>query len=145
MAKFISTAPKKPKKSKVIIFLNVLIAILTALVIIMLISHGTNNMNGYYNRKFGDNYEQHELRNGNYAGLIYDYYYNGGSIGRVDKGSEDLAAVAEYAEAAFRKSAYEKAGDTERANVQNSRMEKAAAASGIYSPEITKIDELLKR
>lgn len=145
MAKYISTAPKKPKKSKVIIFLNVLIAILTALVIIMLISYGTNNMNGYYNRKFGDNYEQHELRNGNYAGLIYDYYYNGGSIGRVDKGSEDLAAVAEYAEAAFRKSAYEKAGDTERANVQNSRMEKAAAASGIYSPEITKIDELLKR
>lgn len=145
MARFISTAPKKPKKSKVIIFLNVIIAFLTVCVVIVLIGYGGNNMNSYYNRKFGSNYEQYELRNGNYSGLIYDYYYNGGSIGRVDKGSEDLAAVAEYAEAAFRKSAYEKAGDTERAKVQSSRMEKAEAAVGIYSPEIAKIDELLKR
>ena len=145
MARFISTAPKKPKRSKVIIFLNVIIAFLTVCVLIVLINYGGDNMNGYYNRKFGDNYEQHELRNGNYSGLIYDYYYNGGSIGRIDKGSEDLTAVAEYADAAFRKSAYENAGDTEKANVQSSRMEKAEAGAGIYSPEISKIDELLKR
>ena len=37
------------------------------------------------------------------------------------------------------------AGDTERANVQSSRMEEAEAGAGIYSPEIAKIDELLKR
>jgi hypothetical protein len=63
----------------------------------------------------------------------------------VNKGYEDLAAVAEYADAAFRNSAYEKAGDAEAAKIQRERMEKAASEAGIYSPEISKIDSLLSR
>ena len=145
MARYISRAPKKPKRSKVIIFLNVLIGILTAAVIITAVGYWSSNRNSYYDRKFGDSTTHYNVERGEYSELVYDYNYDGGSIGMVNKGYEDLAAVAEYADAAFRHSAYEKAGDAEAAEVQRERMEKAASEAGIYSPDLSKIDSLLSR
>ena len=145
MARYISRAPKKPKRSKVIIFLNVLIGILTAAVIITAVGYWSSNRNSYYDRKFGDSTTHYNVERGEYSELVYDYNYDGGSIGMVNKGYEDLAAVAEYADAAFRHSAYEKAGDAKAAGVQKERMEKAASGAGIYSPEMSKIDGLLSR
>lgn len=145
MARYISRAPKKPKRSKVIIFLNVLIGILTAAVIITAVGYWSSNRNSYYDRKFGDSTTHYNVERGEYSELVYDYNYDGGSIGMVNKGYEDLAAVAEYADAAFRNSAYEKAGDAEAAKIQRERMEKAASEAGIYSPELSKIDSLLHR
>lgn len=145
MARYISRAPKKPKRSKVIIFLNVLIGILTAAVIITAVGYWSSNRNSYYDRKFGDSTTHYNVERGEYSELVYDYNYDGGSIGMVNKGYEDLAAVAEYADAAFRHSAYEKAGDAEAAKTQRERMEKAASEAGIYSPELSKIDSLLHR
>ena len=145
MARYISRAPKKPKRSKVIIFLNVLIGILTAAVIITAVGYWSSNRNSYYDRKFGDSTTHYNVERGEYSELVYDYNYDGGSIGMVNKGYEDLAAVAEYADAAFRHSAYEKAGDAKAAGTQKERMEKAASEAGIYSPEISKIDSLLSR
>ena len=145
MARYISRAPKKPKRSKVIIFLNVLIGILTAAVIITAVGYWSSNRNSYYDRKFGDSTTHYNVERGEYSELVYDYNYDGGSIGMVNKGYEDLAAVAEYADAAFRHSAYEKAGDAKAAGVQKERMEKAASEAGIYSPELSKIDSLLHR
>ena len=145
MARYISRAPKKPKRSKVIIFLNVLIGILTAAVIITAVGYWSSNRNSYYDRKFGDSTTHYNVERGEYSELVYDYNYDGGSIGMVNKGYEDLAAVAEYADAAFRNSAYEKAGDAEAAKTQRERMEKAASEAGIYSPELSKIDSLLNR
>ncbi len=145
MARYISRAPKKPKRSKVIIFLNVLIGILTAAVIITAVGYWSGNRNSYYDRKFGDSTTHYNVEKGEYSELVYDYNYDGGSIGMVNKGYEDLAAVAEYADAAFRHSAYEKAGDAKAAGVQKERMEKAASGAGIYSPELSKIDGLLSR
>ena len=145
MARYISRAPKKPKRSKVIIFLNVLIGILTAAVIITAVGYWSSNRNSYYDRKFGDSTTHYNVERGEYSELVYDYNYDGGSIGMVNKGYEDLAAVAEYADAAFRHSAYEKAGDAKAAGVQKERMEKAASGAGIYSPELSKIDSLLSR
>jgi hypothetical protein len=145
MARYISRAPKKPKRSKVIIFLNVLIGILTAAVIITAVGYWSSNRNSYYDRKFGDSTTHYNVERGEYSELVYDYNYDGGSIGMVNKGYEDLAAVAEYADAAFRNSAYEKAGDAEAAKIQRERMEKAASEAGIYSPELSKIDSLLSR
>ena len=145
MARYISRAPKKPKRSKVIIFLNVLIGILTAAVIITAVGYWSSNRNSYYDRKFGDSTTHYNVERGEYSELVYDYNYDGGSIGMVNKGYEDLAAVAEYADAAFRNSAYEKAGDAETAEIQRERMEKAASEAGIYSPELSKIDSLLSR
>lgn len=145
MARYISRAPKKPKRSKVIIFLNVLIGILTAAVIITAVGYWSSNRNSYYDRKFGDSTTHYNVERGEYSELVYDYNYDGGSIGMVNKGYEDLAAVAEYADAAFRNSAYEKAGDAEAAKIQRERMEKAASEAGIYSPELSKIDSLLNR
>ena len=145
MARYISRAPKKPKRSKVIIFLNVLIGILTAAVIITAVGYWSSNRNSYYDRKFGDSTTHYNVERGEYSELVYDYNYDGGSIGMVNKGYEDLAAVAEYADAAFRNSAYEKASDAEAAKIQRERMEKAASEAGIYSPELSKIDSLLSR
>ena len=145
MARYISRAPKKPKRSKVIIFLNVLIGILTAAVIITAVGYWSSNRNSYYDRKFGDSTTHYNVERGEYSELVYDYNYDGGSIGMVNKGYEDLAAVAEYADAAFRNSAYEKAGDAEAAKIQRERMERAASEAGIYSPELSKIDSLLHR
>ena len=145
MARYISRAPKKPKRSKVIIFLNVLIGILTAAVIITAVGYWSSNRNSYYDRKFGDSTTHYNVERGEYSELVYDYNHDGGSIGMVNKGYEDLAAVAEYADAAFRNSAYEKAGDAEAAKIQRERMEKAASEAGIYSPELSKIDSLLSR
>ena len=145
MARYISRAPKKPKRSKVIIFLNVLIGILTAAGIITAVGYWSSNRNSYYDRKFGDSTTHYNVERGEYSELVYDYNYDGGSIGMVNKGYEDLAAVAEYADAAFRNSAYEKAGDAEAAKIQRERMEKAASEAGIYSPDLSKIDSLLSR
>ena len=145
MARYISRAPKKPKRSKVIIFLNVLIGILTAAVIITAVGYWSSNRNSYYDRKFGDSTTHYNVERGEYSELVYDYNYDGGSIGMVNKGYEDLAAVAEYADAAFRHSAYEKAGDAKAVKIQRERMEKAASEAGIYSPELSKIDSLLHR
>ena len=146
MAKrFVSRAPKKPKRSKVIIFLNVLIGILTAMLLFAVIGVLGDNRDSYYNRKFGDSSSGYALDRGDYADLLYTYEYDGGSIGRVNKGYEEVAAVAEYAKAAYRRGAYEKAGDTGKAAAQAQRMEKAAAGVGIYSPEPDKIEKLIDR
>ena len=146
MAKrYISRAPKKPKKSKVIIFLNVLIGLLTAVVLLTAIGFWNSNRDSYYDRKFGDSSDYYALVRGNYADLLYQYGYDGGAIGRVNKGFEELAAVAQYADAAFRCSAYEKAGDGSAVKTQKERMEKAASGVGIYGPELSKIDSLLNR
>ena len=148
MTRFISSAPKKrnkPKRSKVIIFLNVLIGLLTAAVLIAAAGYWNSNKNSYYDRKFGENYDYRSLEKGDYADLLYQYHYDGGSIGRVNKGYEDISAVAGYADAAFRRGAYEKAGDEKAALTQKERMEKAASAVGIYEPELSGIDRLLNR
>ena len=145
MARYISRAPKKPKRSKVIIFLNVLIGILTAAVVITAVGYWNSNRNSYYDRKLGDTTTHYDVERGEYSDLVYEYYYDGGAIGMVNGGYEDIAAVAEYADAAFRHSAYEKTGDAEAAKIQRERMEKAASKAGIYGPEMAKIDSLLSR
>ena len=145
MARYISKKSRKPKRSKVIIFLNVLIGILTAAVVIAAVGYWNSNRNSYYDRRFGDSTTHYDVERGNYSDLVYEYNYDGGSIGMVNKGYEDLAAVAGYADAAFRHSAYEKAGDAKAAGTQKERMEKAASGMGIYSPEMSKIDSLLSR
>ena len=145
MARYISKASKKPKKSKVIIFLNIVIGMLTAFVIFFLIGFFSSGGNDYYSRKFGDSFTSSSIERGQYAQLINEYNSDYGAIGSVNSGYEDAAAVAEYAAAAFRYKAYLQSGDSERAVVQKQRMEKAAAEVGIYEPELSKIDSALDR
>ena len=143
MARYISKASKKPKKSKVIIFLNIVIGMLTAFVIFFLIGFLSSGGNDYYSRKFGDSFTSSSIERGQYAQLINEYNSDYGAIGSVNSGYEDAAAVAEYAAAAFRYKAYMQSGDSGRAEVQKQRMEKAAAEVGIYEPELSKIDSAL--
>lgn len=145
MAKYISRAAKKPKKSKVIIFLNIVIGLLTAVLLITLVSFLSDINDTYYNRKFGDSLTSRYIERGDYADLVNEYLYDYGTIGMVNDGYEDAAAVAEYADAAFRYNAYEKAGDTVRAAGQKARMDDAAEKVGIYEPELSRIDDILTR
>ena len=142
--KYVSWAPRQPKKSKVIIFLNFVIGILLAVLLIVLMVRLSDRGSSYYRRVFGDGYEHYSIEKGEYAELIDEYIRYGGILGRVNKGSEEPAAVAEYADSAFRYNAYEYVGDTERAARQKQRMEKAADAMGIYMPEAAKIDKCLQ-
>ena len=147
MTKYVSTAPKKPKKSKVLIFLNIIIGILTAAVILRLVIfiYSERDRNGYYNRAFGDSSVMYSIERGKYAELVDRYIYDRGVIGMVNSDYEDMAAVAEYADAAFRYGEYSGSGDTKRAQRQKERMDKAAEKVGIYGPELEKIDSLLDR
>ena len=142
--KYVSRAPREPKKSKVIIFLNFVIGLLLAVLLIVLIARLSGSNNSYYSRVFGDGYEHYSIEKGEYAELIDDYERYGGILGRVNKGHEDSAAVAEYADSAFRYNAYEYVGDTERAARQKQRMENAVSSLGLYAPEAAKIDERLQ-
>ena len=139
--KYVSRAPRAPKKSKVIIFLNFVIGFLLAVLLIVFIARLSDSNNSYYSRVFGDGYEHYSIEKGEYAELIDEYERYGGILGRVNKGHEESAAVAEYADSAFRYNAYEYVGDTERAARQRQRMENAADAMGIYMPEAAKIDK----
>ena len=64
MARYISRAPKKPKRSKVIIFLNVLIGILTAAVIITAVGYWSSHRNRYDDRKFGESTPDYNVEGG---------------------------------------------------------------------------------
>ena len=83
MARYISKASKKPKKSKVIIFLNIVIGMLTAFVIFFLIGFFSSGGNDYYSRKFGDSLTSYSIERGQYAQLINEYNSDYGAIGRT--------------------------------------------------------------
>ena len=142
MARYISKAKRGPKKSKVIIFLNIVIGMLAALCIFMLIGFFTTDDSHYYNRGFDAYYISDYIHKGDYAPLLIDYYDD---YGMVEEGSEEEAALAEYADAAFRYNAYLQAGDSEMAAVQKARMDEAAKKVGIYEPELSKIGIALNR
>ena len=86
MARYISRAPKKPKRSKVIIFLNVIIGILTAAVLITAAGYWNSNRDSYYDRKFGDSTTHYDVEKGNYSELENEEHYDSGAIGLVNKG-----------------------------------------------------------
>lgn len=145
MARYISKSKRGPKKSKVIIFLNIVIGLLAALCIFMLIGFFTTDNSHYYNRGFDAYYVSDYIHKGDYAPLLIGYYDDFGILGMVKEGSEEEAALARYADAAFRCKAYLQAGDSERAAVQKARMDEAAKEVGIYEPELAKIDSALNR
>lgn len=145
MARYISKAKRGPKKSKVIIFLNIVIGMLAALCLFMLIGFFTTDNSHYYDRGFDAYYISDYIHKGDYAPLLIDYYNDYGILGMVEEGSEEEAALAGYADAAFRYNAYLQAGDSERAAVQKARMDEAAKKVGIYELELSKIGIALNR
>lgn len=142
--RYVSRAPKKPKKSKVVIFLNFVIGALMAILLIVCFTMTIGRNDNYYSRTFGDGYEHYTIERGEYAELISEYVRYCGILGRVNKGSEEAASVAEYADAAFRFRAYEYAGENEKAARQKQRMDEAVSSMGLYSPEAAKIDNFLQ-
>ena len=135
---------RKPKKSKVIIFLNIVIGILAVFIVFGMIGFLSSRRDNYYDRKFGGTTADYDLQQENYTGFLDSYYRDYGIIGMVKSGFEESAAVAEYADAAFRRSAYLKDGDAGAAARQEARMEEAAAKVGIYEPELARIDKILE-
>ncbi len=152
MAKYKRKNTAKPRRSKLLTALNVMIGIALALVLMAVIATLSDNLGSYYNRKFDESYSYYSLQNGDYAQLVEDYYDNWGIFGEIKSGSEELAAVADYADAAFRLSACEREGTADgRSIVDDSiltglreRMEKDREQMGVYLPEADKIDGMLR-
>ena len=90
MARYISKAKRGPKKSKVIIFLNVVIGLLAAFCIFMLIGFFTTDNDHYYDRGFDAYYISYTIDKGDYAQLLGDYYRDYGILGMVESGSRDM-------------------------------------------------------
>ena len=67
--KYVSRAPRAPKKSKVIIFLNFVIGFLLAVLLIVFIERLSESNYSYYSRVFGDGYEHYSIEKGEYAEL----------------------------------------------------------------------------
>ena len=109
MARYVQRkGAKMPRKSVLLIVLNILIGIeLAGILLILLTFRGTNN-DTYYNRKFHDQYSYYSIERGDYAELVNDYYNDWGILGRIKSGSEEAAALADYADAAFYRNAYDK-------------------------------------
>ena len=80
MARYISRAQKKPKKSKVIIFLNIVIGILVAFIIMGLIGFVGSMGDNYYTREFGDTMTSYSIDDGDYADLLNEYYSDYGNF-----------------------------------------------------------------
>ena len=93
MARYISKAKRGPKKSKVIIFLNVVIGLLAAFCIFMLIGFFTTDNDHYYDRGFDAYYISYTIDKGDYAQLLGDYYRDYGILGMVESGSEERERV----------------------------------------------------
>lgn len=143
MARYISRASKKPKKSKVLIFLNIVIGFLAAIAVIIVIGYLNESRDNYYQRSFGDSMTAYHIDRGAYGNLVEEYQDDRGVLGKVNENYEEAAALAAYADAAFRYKAYLESGESERAAAQKARMEEAAAGVGIYEPEIARIDRIL--
>ena len=67
MRRYVRTGPRKPKKSKVLIFLDIVIGILAAFSIFGMIGFISSRKDNYYNRRFGDTSTDYDLQNGNYS------------------------------------------------------------------------------
>ena len=155
MARYVQRkGAKGPRKSVLLIVLNILIGIELAGILLILLTFRGRNNNTYYNRKFDDQYSYYSIERGDYAELVNDYYNDWGILGRIKSGSEEAAALADYADAAFYKKAYDKtaaedgaaqdAAAAERAQKFAERMEKDREIMGIYLPEADKIDQKLR-
>ena len=132
MTRYKSTAPRKPKKSKVLIFLNIVIGILSAAVVFGLIGFFMSSGDNYYNRKFGDSSVSRDIENGEYADLLDMYYRDWGVLGMVNSGYEESAAVAKYAQAYGRgglRGRHLRAGDQPDQRDPESRPDRAVSKS----------------
>ena len=93
MARYISKASKKKKKSKVIIFLNIVIGMLAAFVIFFLIGFLSSEGDNYYSRKFGDSLTSSSIERGQYAQLINEYNSGDSERAAVQKQRMEKAAA----------------------------------------------------
>ena len=155
MARFVQRNPR-PRKSVLLIILNILIGIMLAVVVLCGIAFRINSRESYRYRKFDEQSSFYSIQRGRYADLVEDYYYYQGILGEIREGSEEAAALADYADAAFRYSAYEAALSGEqtalseegalrdRMQKQMKRMLTDRERAGIYAPEADRIDRMLQ-
>ena len=127
LVKATSTGPAE----KVLQILMGVAAIILVLSMLFMVARVRDDYEGVFRRSD----VEYVLRSGNYADLVHQYYSRHADTagkGRVEK---ELAAFAEYIEAAFIYHAAQEAGNTEKAARYRARMEEALAASGQYAAE----------
>ena len=132
----------KSRPSGLVRFLNILI-VLTALAAVISLVRLAGELRSAFDR---DQYSSLEyyLQDGEYPGMIRQYYSRHYDIDPFPSAHEEAYHVAGYADAAFRHRFYEATGDQERAETLARRMETERKGSGSLAIAADDIDRLLE-
>ena len=132
----------KSRPSGLVRFLNILI-VLTALAAVISLVRLAGELRSAFDR---DQYSSLEyyLQDGEYPGMIRQYYSRHYDIDPFPSAHEEAYHVAGYADAAFRHRFYEATGDQERAEALARRMETERKGSGSLAIAADDIDRLLE-
>ena len=128
------------RRSALVVILNIVIGILTVVFLIACVTFARAHLAERGMNYFADKYVFREIERHEYGTLVENYYYDHADILEVDPAYSEAAAVARYAEAAFRYSGYIAMGDTAAADAQSAIMEQARGEISTYLPELEIID-----
>ena len=130
------------KTSGLVRFLNILIAA-TALAAVIALIHMVGELRSAFER---DRYSSMEyyLQDGEYAGMIRQYYSWHYDIDPFPSAHEESYHVAGYADAAFQHQFFQRIGDQDRAQANARRMEEDRRGCGSLSVAADDIDRLLE-
>jgi len=130
------------KSSKAVTLLNIL-AVLMAFVMLISLGRMVNELRRVFDR---DPYSgiEYALQEGDYAGMIRDYYYRGYDVAPFASVHEEEYRVAQYADAAFQQHFFQAVGDREMAGRYAARMESARESCGSLTAAAEDVDRLLE-
>lgn len=128
--------------SRAVTLLNIL-AVLMAFVMLISLGRMVNELRRVFNR---DPYSgiEYALQEGDYAGMIRDYYYRSYDVAPFASLHEEEYRVAQYADAAFQQQFFQAVGDHEMAGRYAARMESAREACGSLTAAAEDVDRLLE-
>lgn len=136
-----SKAGGKEKASLTVILLNVLlvVALLAALISM---SRMISELRRAYNRDPTTGMAYY-LQDGDYAGMVREYYHRSYDIAPFPTPQEEEYHVAEYADAAFRDLYFRTVGDAEMTERLEAKMKSARDGCGMLSVSADDVDDIL--
>ena len=132
---------ERPRRSITVRILNVLIALMTLVAVIMAV-HMINELKRAYSRE-GYSGIVYDLRDGNYAAMVQEYYYKHYDVDPFDSLYREEYHLAAYADAAFWRQFYELSGRQELARHYQNKMAKERALCDDLKTDLDEVDKLL--
>ena len=130
------------RRPALVIILNILIGIFTVIFLGACFSFAKAHLEERGMNYFADKYIYREIERHEYADIVENYYYDHADILEVEPAYAEAAAIARYAEAAFRYSGYAAMGDTAAAERQRVIMDRSRSEVSTYLPELDRIDSM---